>query len=57
MQCVSPFRKPIPTMVDLDADVLAWLKNQGCDYHTFINTILRTGDAGGNRQNDGLCEI
>jgi len=37
----NPFHKPTKTVVDLDADVLAWLKNQGEDYHTRINTILR----------------
>jgi uncharacterized protein (DUF4415 family) len=37
---VLPQRKPTVT-IRLDADVLAWLKDQGKGYQTSINAILR----------------
>jgi uncharacterized protein (DUF4415 family) len=37
---VLPQRKPTVT-IRLDADVLAWLKDQGKGYQTRINAILR----------------
>jgi uncharacterized protein (DUF4415 family) len=48
-QVVLPQRKPTIT-IRLDADVLAWLKDQGKGYQTRINAILR---AYMNAQNDG----
>ncbi|MBW4553696.1 MAG: BrnA antitoxin family protein [Aphanocapsa sp. GSE-SYN-MK-11-07L] len=38
---VLPQRKPTIT-IRLDADVLAWLKDQGKGYQTRINAILRS---------------
>ena len=40
---VGKFYKPIkkPLTIRLDADVLAWLKEQGSGYQTRINAILR----------------
>jgi uncharacterized protein (DUF4415 family) len=40
-EVVTPQRKPTIT-IRLDADVLAWLKNQGKGYQTRINAILRS---------------
>lgn len=40
-EVVMPQRKPTIT-IRLDADVLAWLKNQGKGYQTRINAILRS---------------
>ncbi len=39
----NPFYRPIKmhTTVRLDADVLAWLKQQGRGYQTRLNAILR----------------
>ena len=39
----NPFYKPTKTSttVRVDADVLAWLKNQGRGYQTRMNAILR----------------
>jgi uncharacterized protein (DUF4415 family) len=39
-ELVMPQRKPVVT-IRLDADVLAWLKEQGKGYQTRINAILR----------------
>jgi uncharacterized protein (DUF4415 family) len=38
------FYRPIqkPLVVRLDADVLAWLKEQGADYQVRINALLRS---------------
>ncbi len=40
---VGKFYRPIktPVTIRVDADVLAWLKRQGCGYQTGINKLLR----------------
>jgi uncharacterized protein (DUF4415 family) len=50
-QVVLPQRKPTIT-IRLDADVLAWLKDQGKGYQTRINAILRSYM---NAQNEGVA--
>ncbi|WP_052537501.1 BrnA antitoxin family protein [Gloeocapsa sp. PCC 73106] len=49
-ELVMPQRRPTITL-SLDADVLAWLRNQGDDYQNRINAILRSYI---NAQDDGV---
>lgn len=39
----NPFYRPVKQQltVRLDADVVAWLKHQGCGYQTRLNGVLR----------------
>ena len=47
---VGKFYRPLkkPLTIRLDADILAWLKEQGPGYQTRINAILRKAMAGSN---------
>ncbi|HEX9223293.1 MAG TPA: BrnA antitoxin family protein [Candidatus Acidoferrales bacterium] len=49
---VGKFYRPIkkPLTIRLDADVLAWLKNQGRGYQTRINKLLRAAMEGRKRR-------
>ncbi len=49
---VGKFYRPIkkPLTIRLDADVLAWLKNQGRGYQTRINKLLRAAMEGRRRR-------
>ena len=49
---VGKFYRPIkkPLTIRLDADVLAWLKNQGRGYQTRINRLLRAAMEGRKRR-------